>query len=152
MGRANWRRDAGAGCAARAALSARSRCAAAERRLAAAPMIDLLSRLFGRSLPAYSEARPADAAVIANLHGKSFQRGWGDDEVYRLLIDGNVVAHRASSGRQVVGFILSRRAASEAEILSVAVAPEWRGRKISRPLLDLHLRRLAGLGIRTVFL
>jgi len=115
-------------------------------------MIDLLSRLFGRSLPAYSEARPADAAVIANLHGKSFQRGWGDDEVYRLLIDGNVVAHRASSGRQVVGFILSRRAASEAEILSVAVAPEWRGRKISRPLLDLHLRRLAGLGIRTVFL
>ena len=38
------------------------------------------------------------------------------------------------------------------EILSVAVAPRWRGRGLSRPLLDLHLRRLAGLGVRTVFL
>ena len=42
--------------------------------------------------------------------------------------------------------------AGEAEILSVAIAPGWRGRGFSRPLLDLHLRRLAGLGTRTVFL
>jgi ribosomal-protein-alanine N-acetyltransferase len=64
----------------------------------------------------------------------------------------NVVAHRAVSGRKVIGFIVSRLAAGEAEILSVAIAPAWRSRKLSRPLLDLHLRRLAGLGTRTVFL
>ena len=52
----------------------------------------------------------------------------------------------------MVGFILSRMAAGEAEILSVAIAPAWRGRGLSRPLLDFHLRRLAGLGVRTVFL
>ena len=55
-------------------------------------------------------------------------------------------------GPALIGFILSRLAAGEAEILSVAIAPAWRGRGFARPLLDLHLRRLAGLGARTVFL
>ena len=115
-------------------------------------MIGHLSRLFSRGAPTFAEARPSDAAAIAGIHGVSFQRGWGEDEIYSLLIEKNVVAHRAISGRKVVGFILSRLAAGEAEILSVAIAPAWRGRKLARPLLDLHLRRLAGLGTRTVFL
>jgi ribosomal-protein-alanine N-acetyltransferase len=118
-------------------------------------MTGFLSRLFSRSEPIFAEARPSDAAAIAAIHGVSFQRGWGEDEIYRLLAEKNVVAHRATIGARggkVVGFILSRLAAGEAEILSVAIAPAWRGRKLARPLLDLHLRRLAGLGTRAVFL
>jgi [ribosomal protein S18]-alanine N-acetyltransferase len=115
-------------------------------------MIGFLSRLFSRGAPGFADARPSDAAAIAAIHGASFQRGWGEDEIYRLLMEKNVIAHRAVSGRKVIGFIVSRLAAGEAEILSVAMAPAWRSRKLSRPLLDLHLRRLAGLGTRTVFL
>jgi ribosomal-protein-alanine N-acetyltransferase len=115
-------------------------------------MIGVISRLLGRTAPALSEARPADAAAIAALHKASFQRGWGEEEVYSLLIDKNVIAHRAVTGRVMAGFILSRLAAGEAEILSIAIAPKQRGRGLSRPLLDLNLRRLAGLGARTVFL
>ena len=70
----------------------------------------------------------------------------------RLLLDRNVIAHRATLGREIAGFILSRRAADEAEILSVAVARRRQGRGVARRLLDLHLRRLAGLGASTVFL
>jgi [ribosomal protein S18]-alanine N-acetyltransferase len=55
-------------------------------------------------------------------------------------------------GRALGGFILSRLAGGEAEILSVAVAPARRGRGLARKLLDLHLRRLAGLGVGAVFL
>ena len=62
-------------------------------------MMRFFSRLFGRSAPTLSEARPSDAAAIAALHTASFQRGWGEDEVYRLLIEKTVVAHRAMSGR-----------------------------------------------------
>ena len=62
------------------------------------------------------------------------------------------MADRAASGRRPVGFIVSRRAADEAEILSVAVARSWQGRGLARKLLDLHLRRLAGFGLRAVFL
>ena len=115
-------------------------------------MMNFVARLFSRRKPAYGEARPADAAAIADVHGASFKRGWGEDEIHRLLIERNVVAHRVTSGRAMIGFILSRLAAGEAEILSVAIAPKWRGRALARPLLDLHLRRLAGLGVRAVFL
>jgi ribosomal-protein-alanine N-acetyltransferase len=115
-------------------------------------MMGLVARLLGRAAPVYSEARPGDAAAIAALHGASFQRGWGEDEIHRLLIQGNVVAHRAMIGRTLIGFIMSRMAAGEAEILSVAIAPTWRGRGLARPLLELHLRRLAGRGARSVFL
>ena len=79
-------------------------------------------------------------------------RGWDEDEVYRLLVDGAVLTHRAMIRRTLVGFIMSRLAADEAEILSVAIAPARRGRGLSRPLLDFHLRRLAGRAVRTVFL
>jgi [ribosomal protein S18]-alanine N-acetyltransferase len=115
-------------------------------------MIDLLALLFRRSKPAVSEARPRDAAAIAVVHGASFQRGWGEDEVHRLLVERNVIAHRVLIGRSFAGFALSRLAAGEAEILSIAIAPAWRGRALAYPLLDLHLRRLAGLGARSVFL
>jgi ribosomal-protein-alanine N-acetyltransferase len=120
-------------------------------------MIDVISRLLGLSAPSLSEARPADAAAIATLHAASFQRGWGEEEVYGLLIEKNVIAHRSMIGRTLkrqtmAGFILSRFAAGEAEILSIAIAPKQRGCGLSRPLLDLNLRRLAGLGTRTVFL
>jgi ribosomal-protein-alanine N-acetyltransferase len=115
-------------------------------------MIGRLARLIGRAEPSFSEASERDAAAIAVIHAASFQRGWGEDEFRSLLLDRNVVCHRALMGRTLIGFILSRLVAGEAEILSVAIAPGWRGRGLSRPLLDMHLRRLAGLGARTVFL
>ena len=62
------------------------------------------------------------------------------------------IAHRALTGARLAGFIMSRLVEDEAEILSVAVARRQRGRGLARRLLNLHLRRLAGLGARTVFL
>jgi [ribosomal protein S18]-alanine N-acetyltransferase len=114
--------------------------------------MNIVSRLLTSAQPTFSPARPRDAAAIAALHAASFQRGWGEDEVYRLLLDAAVVAHRAMIRRAVIGFIMSRMAADEAEILSVAIAPARRGRGLSRPLLDFHLRNLAGRGTRAVFL
>jgi len=115
-------------------------------------MMGFIIRLFVRGDAVLSEARPRDAAAIAALHGASFHRGWNEGEIEGLLIDRNVVAHRAMIGRRLVGFILSRRVAGEAEILSVAVDAARRGKGLSRRLLDLHLRRLAAFGTHAVFL
>jgi [ribosomal protein S18]-alanine N-acetyltransferase len=112
----------------------------------------ILRRLFGRGEPALSAAGTRDAHAMAVLHAASFHRGWSDGELEALLIDRNVVADRATVGRSLAGFILSRVAADEAEILSVAVAAAWRGKGLARRLLDLNLRRLAGRGARAVFL
>src|SRR5689334_8770158 len=115
-------------------------------------MRGFFARLFRRAEPALAPAHPRDAAALAVLHAASFNRGWGEQEFEQLLTDRSVIADRAANGRRTVGFIVSRRAADEAEILSVAVARASQGRGLARRLLDLHLRRLAGLGLRTVFL
>ena len=115
-------------------------------------MIGIFANLFARAEPVLSEATSRDAAAIAALHADSFRRGWSEEEVASLLIDRHVVAHRATAGQDLVGFILSRVVEDEAEILSVAVASGRRSRGLARNLLNLHLRRLAGLGARVVFL
>ena len=88
-------------------------------------MMGFFQRLFRRAEPVLTPAGPNDARAIA---------------------------HRATVGRRLTGFLLSRMAAGEAEILSVAVAGSERGRGIAGRLLELHLRRLAGLGVGAVFL
>jgi [ribosomal protein S18]-alanine N-acetyltransferase len=115
-------------------------------------MIGFFTSLFARAEPALSEASSRDAAAIAALHGMSFRRGWSEQEVDGLLLDRHVIAHRATSGDKLAGFIMSRVVEDEAEILSVAVAARAQGRGLARDLLTLHLRRLAGLGARAVFL
>ena len=115
-------------------------------------MIGFLSRIFSHAEPVLSEASTRDAAAIAPLHAASFRRGWSEQEVEGLLTDRHVIAHRGMLGGRLAGFILSRLVEDEAEILSVAVARAGQGRGLARNLLNLHLRRLAGLGARTVFL
>jgi [ribosomal protein S18]-alanine N-acetyltransferase len=115
-------------------------------------MIEIVTRLFARREPVLSQAGASDARALAALHGAAFHRGWSESDFEQLLLDRNIIAHRASTGRNVVGFIISRLVLDEAEILSTAVAAHRRGKGIARQLLDLHLRRLAGLGARTVFL
>jgi ribosomal-protein-alanine N-acetyltransferase len=115
-------------------------------------MISLLSKIFARGEPALSDASTRDAAAIAALHARSFQRGWSEDEVESLLVERNVIGHRALAGNKLAGFILSRLAADEAEILSVAVDRAYQGRGLGRRLLMQHLGRLAGYGAQTVFL
>jgi ribosomal-protein-alanine N-acetyltransferase len=115
-------------------------------------MMGFINQLFARGEPVLSEAASHDAGAIAALHAASFRRGWSEQEVDGLLLDRHVIAHRAMAGGRLLGFIMSRLVEDEAEILSVAVAARQRGRGLARKLLTLHLRRLAGLGARAVFL
>ncbi|MGY4510890.1 ribosomal protein S18-alanine N-acetyltransferase [Bradyrhizobium sp. USDA 3650] len=93
-----------------------------------------------------------DVARLAQLHGDSFARGWGEGEFESMLSERNTLVHRLRLGRNTVGFAVSRIGADEAEILSIAVDHAYRGRGLSRTLLMTHLGHLAGRGVRTIFL
>ena len=114
-------------------------------------LADWFDGLLGRTV-VVSEANTRDAAAISILHAASFQRGWSEQEIERLLIERNVFTQRAVRGRKLLGFVMSRDAAGEAEILSIAVHASQQGRGIARQMLTLHLRRLAGLGVKSLFL
>jgi ribosomal-protein-alanine N-acetyltransferase len=96
----------------------------------------------------------SDAARLAAIHAEAFTRPWDALEFERSLAEKNIYADGLFLGRgaEPAGFIISRRAADEAEILSVALAPEARGRGHSGALLDRHLQSLTQAGVRSVFL
>jgi [ribosomal protein S18]-alanine N-acetyltransferase len=116
-------------------------------------MIEWFSGLWRGGATALIEAAtPRDAPKLAELHGASFHRGWGEGEFEGMLTERNTLVHRLRLGRSIIGFAVSRIAADEAEILSIAIAAGHRGRGLSRDLLLTHLGHLAGRGVRTVFL
>lgn len=115
-------------------------------------MIAWLSGLRSGGTAVVEPATLRDAPNLAQLHGESFHRGWGEGEFETMLTERNTLVHRLRMGRKTIGFAVSRVAANEAEILSIAVADGYRGRGLSRNLLLTHLGHLAGRGVRTVFL
>jgi ribosomal-protein-alanine N-acetyltransferase len=115
-------------------------------------MMAWFSGLWSNGTPLIEPAIQRDAAKLAELHGASFHRGWGEGEFEAMLSERNTLVHRLRLGRKIIGFAVSRMAADEAEILSIAIAAGHRGRGLSRNLLLTHLGHLAGRGVRTVFL
>jgi ribosomal-protein-alanine N-acetyltransferase len=118
-------------------------------------MIALLSGIsewWGGGTAVVEPAVQRDAARLAQLHSASFHRGWGEGEFETMLTERNTLVHRLRQGRKVIGFAVSRMAADEAEILSIAIDASQRGRGLSRNLLLTHLGHLAGRGVRSVFL
>jgi ribosomal-protein-alanine N-acetyltransferase len=114
--------------------------------------MDWFSEMWSGGKAVVEAASVRDAPRLAQLHGESFHRGWGEAEFEAMLTERNTLVHRLRVGRKVVGFAVSRMAADEAEILSIAVAGTHRGRGLSRNLLLTHLGHLAGHGVRTIFL
>jgi [ribosomal protein S18]-alanine N-acetyltransferase len=116
------------------------------------PMMTWLAEFWGYADALVEPATLRDSAKLAELHAASFHRGWDEQEFADLLSQRSTLVHRLRLGRRMIGFVASRMAADEAEILSIAISPAYRGRRLSRDLLLTHLRYLAGRGIVTVFL
>ena len=105
--------------------------------------------------PAPAHVAPLDtrhAEALAEIHAGAFARPWSAVEFERMLADDHVTADGLFVPRKPEpgGFVLSRRIGDEAEILSVAIAPDLRGRNCGRPLLAGHFESLAREGVRRI--
>lgn len=111
--------------------------------------------MFGRPRPIRLEILDGDQAeACALLHATAFPHPWSATDFERL-IGGETAFGEAAlplRGKDLVGFILSRRAADEAEILTVAVDSAWRGQGVARRLLDANMKTLARHGVKSLFL
>jgi len=106
------------------------------------------------STPRFEPLATEHAETLARIHGAAFARPWSAFEFEHLLAERNVIGDGLFLGRasQPVGFALSRRVVDEAEILTIALLPNVRGRGWSTSLLRRHLEELARLGVRNVHL
>ena len=104
--------------------------------------------------PLIRDLTGADAPACAALHAASFAHGWSAGEIERLTAADNITGDGAldAPARALIGFVLSRRAADEAEILTIAVAARARRGGVGRALLARHIARLAAEGARALFL
>jgi [ribosomal protein S18]-alanine N-acetyltransferase len=67
-----------------------------------------LSELMGTGTPVIEPATIRDAPRLAQLHGTSFHRGWGESEFERMLAERNTLVQRLRLGRKIIGFAVSR--------------------------------------------
>lgn len=83
-------------------------------------------------------ANVADAEPIARLHAQGFYRGWPRADFMSYLADPErTPAYVACDGRRrIAGFAMLRLAADEAELMTIAVDPKWRGRGVGAALLN----------------
>ncbi|HET7084163.1 MAG TPA: GNAT family N-acetyltransferase [Rhizomicrobium sp.] len=99
----------------------------------------------GHHISAFESA--ADTAPLAALHAACFAKSWDAAEITAMLAAPGVFAfHNAD------GFVLARAAAGEAEILTLAVAPQKRGHGLGRALLQAAILRVQELGAQSLFL
>ena len=99
----------------------------------------------------------ADCADISELHGQRFPRQWSDDEFQSLLTQEGVfgfVARQTNAffSRPLGGFVLSREAAGEAEILTVAVSEKFGRLGLGWRLMQAALREAGARGGESMFL
>ena len=75
-------------------------------------------------------------AALAALHRACFADGWSADSIASILATPGMFGAALAEDDEIAGFILCRRAADEAEILTLAVAPSHRRRGLARRLLE----------------
>src|ERR1700734_1233394 len=106
------------------------------------------------SPPVIRPLRPDKAEACARLHAKGFAHPWSAQEIAALIASPSTLAAAAldpANGR-LRGFILSRLATDEAEILTIAVEAASQGKGVGRALLSENLRQASNAGARTMFL
>jgi len=104
--------------------------------------------------PAIRPLRADRADACARLHTEGFAHPWSEEEFAALLREASALAAAAldPATGHMRGFILSRLAGDEAEILTVAVESAERGKGVGRALLKENLRQAANAGARAMFL
>lgn len=110
---------------------------------------------FGKISPTVVRPLRADKAQeCAAIHASGFAYPWSPAEIAAMIGGPNNVGAAAldpASG-ELRGFVISRVAADEAEILTIAVRKAMRGKGIAGQLLQHHVARLAEGGVRALFL
>ncbi len=113
-------------------------------------MFGLFQKTFG---PHIAAVQPEHAEECAVLHARAFTYPWPQADIEGLLLARSTFGEGAfGKAGELQGFILSRLAADEAEVLTIAVKPKHRGKGIAGRLMNANMEHLTLAGARNWFL
>jgi ribosomal-protein-alanine N-acetyltransferase len=105
---------------------------------------------------AVTGAGPYDGAAMAAIHRACFSKAWDEAAMETFIASPEALcligSVADSSGGILGGFLIARKAADEAEILTLCVAPACRNSGLGRALLEAAAAALRQAGARTLFL
>ena len=93
-----------------------------------------------------------DAHALAAVHALAFDDPWSEGAFAELFASPGVFALAADDGDEIAAFILCRAIAGEAEVLTLAVAPDLRRRGMATALLQAAMAEASRAGAETMFL
>jgi ribosomal-protein-alanine N-acetyltransferase len=94
----------------------------------------------------------ADAADLAATHARSFDAPWSAADIEALIASPGGFALAVRDGGRPGGFVLCRAIAGEAEVLTLAVDPDFRRRGLARSLLEAAMIGAKAAGAEAMFL
>ena len=97
-------------------------------------------------------ATPLDAGLMAALHRSCFPRPWDEAAMATFIASPDTLCLLGSVNHQTepapAGFLIARKAADEAELLTLAVVPGRRRAGVARALLTAAMAMLAERGAK----
>ena len=101
-------------------------------------------------------AEPSDAGLMAAIHASCFARPWDETAMAQFVVGPDTLCLIASaseeSGAMPAGLLIARKAADEAELLTLGVSPSCRRQGIGRALLKDAVASLRASGAKQLFL
>jgi tRNA threonylcarbamoyladenosine biosynthesis protein TsaB len=94
----------------------------------------------------------AGSDVLAGLHASCFDPPWTRGTFAEFLRTPGAAAVVAMRNGDPVGFLITRNAADEVEIVTIGVSPAVRRQGIARTMVEQHFTRLAANGTRAAFI
>ena len=100
----------------------------------------------------FSTAGPAAAKLLAEIHGESFAPQWDEKTFRELLNSPGTSANLISNYNNPTGFVLFRKAADEAEILTICTRPAFRQKGHAKLLMQNMESLLKKDGVKSLFI
>ena len=98
------------------------------------------------------DANADDLDFVCAIDARSFKQPWARASFQSALDDKQRSVFLVAQSEEIVAFGLAWSVGEEAEIATLAVAPEARGQGLGEAILHALLERLAMRGVRDVFL
>lgn len=97
-------------------------------------------------------AGPEHIPALAEVHARSFEKPWSEAEIARTLQGSGAIGLAAEAEGAIIGFVIARALAGEAEILTLAVRPQQRRLGVARALVEAAAAAALANGAETLWL